>query len=164
MAFNLNNNLEAISLELNKIVNTKIEDNFLTIDKLKKIISPMREESIFQLVDLYLSKNRIKALRVFNNLISMNTNVESILNIFLTTINNIIIIKTGKVDNIDDKKIISNFKIHPYAYKINASKAKQFSLDTLYNILLSLIEIQLSIRQKGINGKLLLKKFLSSVF
>ncbi len=156
----LNNNLEAISLELQKILNSDIKEKKITVKFLEKIILSTKEENIFNLVNSFLDKKKQESLKLFHHLTELNTDTESVINMFLSTINTMIIIKDGKTSNIPDSEIISKFKIHPYSYKKNSEKAKRYSKEELYHIFYSLLKLQFDIRGKGIDKKIAFKNFL----
>ena len=156
----LNNNLEAISLELQKITASVKKGDRITVDFLKKIVLSTKEENIFNLVNTFLDKDIRNCLKIYQYLLELNTDVESIINTFLSSLNTMLIIKDGINSDTSSKEVISKFKIHPYAYKINAEKCRQYSTEHLYLIFRSLLKIQVDIRGRGVDGQILFRQFL----
>lgn len=130
------NDLWRLSNELNKLITYKMLDvgrPTLTVADVELFIKPEIDLKIFDLVDAIGYKNKIKALKLFNQHINEGDDVYYLLSMVVYQIRNLIKIKTAKT--------IASLGLHPFVAKKSEQQANNFTYEELKKIYRQLMTI-----------------------
>ncbi|GEM_PF-6213958 len=157
--------IEAISIEIQKLSGFVNSKGSLAIDDVKKFIGYSKVENIFKFADNIIEGNVTLTFESLNNLLSLNTDVEQIINTTLNKVNTLLKIKSMLNEKgLSFPEINKTLNMNSYALKINIDKSKLFTFDRLYYILFELVKLQYKIRSGGLDKKTLLINFLQNYF
>jgi len=151
--YKMNNEIKKIDLS--------IKENNVTINNIKNIVSDIRSDSIFDLVDSMISKDLKKSIRISNVIIKETSDVIAIISLLYRKLmqGSIVIDLINK--NIDDNKIRETLSVSPYILmqiKNDLTKISKLNIFKLFKLLLdSDIKLKNSIDYSSIMNDLIIQ-------
>lgn len=148
--------------ELKKI-SFSINNEIIDLESVKKISLEIYSEDIFSLIDVISIKNHAKSLELLEKQYLAGLSSEFILTMLIRQFKILIQVKDASQNNINEKNIANELKMHPFVVKKAVISNRQFNKDELINILNKLIEIDYKNKsgKSDLNTELLL--FISSI-
>lgn len=137
---------ELLEMQLHKFLNYIPKGADLTLDDIKKLASPTKEYSIFDLLDSLGKGNKAASLKVGFNLLDNGMDMVFILNMvakFILTISQIFDLSKERINDYEAAKLAGT----SYYYYINCKKAQYFMSDErLYNASKALLNADISVK------------------
>ena len=129
--------IDRLTNELNKLMSYKLNDKVINKEDIDLIVIKKIDNNIFELIDAIISKNKPKALTIYQNMINYG---EEVFKIFISLANQIRLIYQVKVlSNLSNDEITNILKLKnpkqvvALRYKINKYREKDL-LDYLYRL------------------------------
>ncbi|SJZ96706.1 DNA polymerase III subunit delta [Selenihalanaerobacter shriftii] len=138
-----NDDLQRLDMELQKISTFLGDEDLITVQKVKEIISKdrlLKENIIFDFVDAIGEQNNEKALRLLNDMIADGQSEIGLLMMIARQIRLILQSKVLYREGNSAKQIASRLKQHPYPIKKCIKQGRNFSITNLETILEMLLE------------------------
>jgi len=156
----LGSNYRYIDNELQKLSNYNPDGN-INIGDIEIMVSGIKEDSIFELIDSIMVKDNIKSSKILDNLIEQSNSFFNIINMIARQVRLILITKDlikMKVNNSDIKRQI---KISSdYAFNKIITQSKETEEVRLKNILRLLLDIDVDIKSGNKSEKEYIKKLI----
>tara|TARA_B000000460_G_scaffold49708_1_gene32285 strand:+ start:108 stop:1061 length:954 start_codon:yes stop_codon:yes gene_type:complete len=156
----LGSNYRYIDNELQKLSNYNPDGN-INIGDIEIMVSGIKEDSIFELIDSIMVKDNFKASNILDNLIEQSNSFFNIINMIARQVRLILITKDlikMKVNNSDIKRQI---KISSdYAFNKIITQSKETEEVRLKNILRLLLDIDVDIKSGNKSEKEYIKKLI----
>ena len=156
----LGSNYRYIDNELQKLSNYNPDGN-INIGDIEIMVSGIKEDSIFELIDSIMVKDNIKSSKILDNLIEQSNSFFNIINMIARQVRLILITKDlikMKVNNSDIKRQI---KISSdYAFNKIITQSKETEEIRLKNILRLLLDIDVDIKSGNKSEKEYIKKLI----
>ena len=156
----LGSNYRYIDNELQKLSNYNPDGN-INIGDIEIMVSGIKEDSIFELIDSIMVKDNFKASNILDNLIEQSNSFFNIINMIARQVRLILITKDlikMKVNNSDIKRQI---KISSdYAFNKIITQSKETGEVRLKNILRLLLDIDVDIKSGNKSEKEYIKKLI----
>ena len=156
----LGSNYRYIDNELQKLSNYNPDGN-INIGDIEIMVSGIKEDSIFELIDSIMVKDNFKASNILDNLIEQSNSFFNIINMIARQVRLILITKDlikMKVNNSDIKRQI---KISSdYAFNKIITQSKETEEIRLKNILRLLLDIDVDIKSGNKSEKEYIKKLI----
>jgi DNA polymerase-3 subunit delta len=130
--YKMNNEIKKIDLYSNS-------KNNITIEDISKVVSDIRTDTIFELVDSIISKDLRKSIRMAKNVILESSNAIALVSLLYRKIMQCSMILDMINKNLDDSKIRENLSISPYALmqlKVNLPQISKLNIFKLFSLLL----------------------------
>lgn len=152
-----------LEMQLEKIYNYSINNPRLTFDVIKKIVSPTKQYSIFDLQDSLATKNKGKALEIAFNLIDAGIEIVFIINMlakYFTIISQIMELLRS---NVNDNEGASMLKVS-WFYYVNCKKAQYFMTDErLLKVASALFNADIAVKSTNMDSKTILSILISEL-
>ncbi|MDI3534448.1 MAG: polymerase subunit delta [Thermosediminibacterales bacterium] len=161
LSASLNDSMEKINSEIEKIVAYSGENENITINNLKSVTELAAQSQIFDLVDAVGEKDASKAISMVNNMVLTGEQPLMILFMIIRQLRLIYLVKLLSRKGKSFKEIQSQVKIHPFVLKKVLSQGKNFSFESLKKALEFCFDIDYSLKQGKIDGKLGLEIIIS---
>ena len=159
------NDNERILTELEKLKCYKIDDKKITIDDINNAVVKLSGDNIFALIDAVISKNRIKAYEIMNDLIDRGEDINKIIIMVSDQFRLMYQSKELRMQGYSEDKIASALKVHPYRVKLALEKGYRYSSQTLLTNLDYFFELDYMIKTGTLssNPKLIFELFLAKL-
>ncbi|PLX22029.1 DNA polymerase III subunit delta [Candidatus Parcubacteria bacterium] len=155
----LDNDLWRIKSELEKLINYKEGMKLLAGGKLeitKDDVEAMSvgsfDDNIFALTDAIGSKNKKLALKLFEEQLQNGVSFDYLLTMTIWQFKRLLQVRQALDLGANQRKIISDLKIHPFVAQKSINQVRHYSLEFLKGILRELVEINKKNRESGENS------------
>jgi DNA polymerase-3 subunit delta len=156
----LGSNYRYIDNELQKLSNFNPDGN-ISISDIEIMVSGIKEDSIFELIDFIMVKDNLKASKILDNLIEQGNSFFNIINMIARQVRLILITKDllkMKVNNLDIKRQIQISS--DYAFNKIITQSKETEEVRLKNSLRLLLDIDVDIKSGNKSEKEYIKKLI----
>lgn len=157
------NNLWQLDNEINKLILYKAGEEIKEEDISLQVRAKL-DENIFNFIDALGRKDKIKALKLLHDQISLGENEIYLLTMISYQLRNLITIRSLKDVGMNQEEIAKKAKIHPYVVKKTLMQISNFNLRRLKNMYRDLLEADISFKTGGVMGKMLLLDMLVMKF
>lgn len=157
------NNLDILSSEIEKIKIYKDSDKIITKEDIMNLTSKNIDIDIFSLIESIVSKDKEKAILIYNEMIKMN---EEPIKIIVMLANQFRLIYQSKQlykKGYSGNDIATLLDVHPYRIKLAIEKGRDYSEKSLLENLYKLATLDEEIKMGKKNKYLALELFLISV-
>lgn len=141
------NDNEKILNELEKLKCYKADDRTITYDDIDLIVLKSFNDNVFSLIDAIMSKNKKKAIGLYEELLNNGEDINKILSLLADQFR---MIYNGKIllkeYNNDYKKVASVLGIHPYRFQKSIDSSYSYSLKDILKNLKRIDEIEIDIK------------------
>ncbi len=144
-AININNDLENVISEVNKVCSYKIKGELSKSD-IDLLCSKDLEVRVFELVDKIGQKNVKEAIEIFNNMLLVKESPLMVLTMIGRTFKTLLLCKTMQEKGATQDEISKKIKLHPYVVKKNMQTSRNFKKLELYNALFEVLEVDEKIK------------------
>lgn len=155
--YNLNN----YDLILSEIDKLKLIKNKITKEDIIDYGSKIIGEENFALCDAITTKNKEETSRLLNDFIQNKEEVTPFIALLASSYRIILAVKS--LSNKFNETIAKELNIHPYRVKLARDKASLYTLTELYNIIISLTDLDYKIKSMNVDNYMLLKIFLINI-
>lgn len=156
-------NLEDVKNELSKLIAFTYESDTITEEDVLSTITPTLEYSIFQLVEAIGNKNADNALKLLYEMLDRGEVFYSILPMIGRQIRLILMCKHYNIKGYTNSQIAKTLKIHPYGVGKYISQGRNFTEAELTAALSDCLQLDHSIKQGKIDGRLGLEMLIISM-
>ena len=130
----------------------------ITLDLVKKFVSPSPEEEIWPLVDALAVKNKKAALKLLRDQLDLGNDLLSIFGMLVRQYR--ILLMVGDTLNsrgpVHSFSLAQELKIHPFVCQKAIRQVKNYTLEELKNIYQQLLNIDIKIKTTSVNPEVLL--------
>lgn len=155
--YNLNN----YDLILSEIDKLKLIKNKITKEDIIDYGSKIIGEENFALCDAITTKNKEETSKLLNDFIQNKEEVTPFIALLASSYRIILAVKS--LSNKSNETIAKDLNIHPYRVKLARDKASLYTLTELYNIIISLTDLDYKIKSMNVDNYMLLKIFLINI-
>lgn len=155
--YNLNN----YDLILSEIDKLKLIKNKITKEDIIDYGSKIIGEENFALCDAITTKNKEETSKLLNDFIQNKEEVTPFVALLASSYRIILAVKS--LSNKSNETIAKELNIHPYRVKLARDKASLYTLTELYNIIISLTDLDYKIKSMNVDNYMLLKIFLINI-
>lgn len=155
--YNLNN----YDLILSEIDKLKLIKNKITKEDIIDYGSKIIGEENFALCDAITTKNKEETSKLLNDFIQNKEEVTPFIALLASSYRIILAVKS--LSNKSNETIAKDLNIHPYRVKLARDKASLYTLTELYNIIISLTNLDYKIKSMNVDNYMLLKIFLINI-
>jgi DNA polymerase III subunit delta len=155
--YNLNN----YDLILSEIDKLKLIKNKITKEDIIDYGSKIIGEENFALCDAITTKNKEETSKLLNDFIQNKEEVTPFIALLASSYRIILAVKS--LSNKSNETIAKELNIHPYRVKLAREKASLYTLTELYNIIISLTDLDYKIKSMNVDNYMLLKIFLINI-
>lgn len=155
--YNLNN----YDLILSEIDKLKLIKNKITKEDIIDYGSKIIGEENFALCDAITTKNKEETSKLLNGFIQNKEEVTPFIALLASSYRIILAVKS--LSNKSNETIAKDLNIHPYRVKLARDKASLYTLTELYNIIISLTDLDYKIKSMNVDNYMLLKIFLINI-
>lgn len=140
------NSLQALSVEIQKLISYAGENSAITVDDVKAVISPHPEEDVFAVVDAIGEKNPARAIAGIDRLIRQKHPPPVILAMVARQIR--LILRAGEALRTGTRygELASRVGVHPFVAKKMAAQQKNFDRRQLIRSLQWLHDLDVSVK------------------
>lgn len=155
--YNLNN----YDLILSEIDKLKLIKNKITKEDIIDYGSKIIGEENFALCDAITTKNKEETSKLLNDFIQNKEEVTPFIALLASSYRIILAVKS--LSHKSNETIAKDLNIHPYRVKLARDKASLYTLTELYNIIISLTDLDYKIKSMNVDNYVLLKIFLINI-
>lgn len=155
--YNLNN----YDLILSEIDKLKLIKNKITKEDIIDYGSKIIGEENFALCDAITTKNKEETSKLLNDFIQNKEEVTPFIALLASSYRIILAVKS--LSNKSNETIAKDLNIHPYRVKLARDKVSLYTLTELYNIIISLTDLDYKIKSMNVDNYMLLKIFLINI-
>lgn len=167
------NDLWQLSNEINKLINYKLgkkpglikDGQTVEIgpEDIKEMVRGTADENIFALTDAIATKNKSKALELFENEISAGVTEGYLIAMILRQFKILIQVSDAISKGMSARKIQNEFKLHPYVVQKSSAQAKNFTLTTLKSLYAETIDIDYQLKTDQTDAKTALTLMITKI-
>ncbi len=152
-----------LEMQFEKIYNYSINNPRLTFDEIRKIVSPTKQFSIFDLQDSLAKKDKGKSLEIAYNLIDAGIEMVFIINMLAKYFTTIAQIMELMRSNVNDNEGASMLKVS-WFYYVNCKKAQFFMKDEhLSKVSVALFNADVAVKSTNMDSKTILSILISEL-
>ena len=155
--YNLNN----YDLILSEIDKLKLIKNKITKEDIIDYGSKIIGEENFALCDAITTKNKEETSKLLNDFTQNKEEVTPFIALLASSYRIILAVKS--LSHKSNETIAKDLNIHPYRVKLARDKASLYTLTELYNIIISLTDLDYKIKSMNVDNYMLLKIFLINI-
>ncbi|HOB19224.1 MAG TPA: DNA polymerase III subunit delta [Candidatus Atribacteria bacterium] len=154
------NSLERISKEVEKLVSYTKQDPVITGEIIQKMVKPLPEHTVFQLIDSIAARKKSDALKLLDVLMENGEPVMLILTLLARQIKIILLCKEYQDMKlsygmaVDRLTAIEGIKVHPYTAKKCMAQARNFTSDQLKSALKDCADLDFNIKSGRIEDRI----------
>lgn len=153
--------LNDVEQEIKKLCSYVGDDEIITKETIRSLMSSKVENDIFQLIDMIGSKNAKRSYKILSD---MRESGESILGIFAMLskqFNQIMQVKSLQEDRVPQNLIKDTLKMHPYTFNKIVRQAKNYDEDSLLSIVNYISDYDYKIKQGIMEDSLVAEIFIA---
>lgn len=155
------NDNERILNELEKLKCYKFDEKEITVEDINEVVIKLSKDTVFDLVDAIVTKNKSKAYSIVQDLISSGEDINKIIIMTADQFRLMYQVKSFLKEGYKQDEIASKLKIHPYRVKLAIEKGYSYSSKTLLTHLDYFCNLDYEIKSgNATNPKLALELFL----
>lgn len=154
------NDYGRICNEIEKLKMYKYEEKEITIDDIKKLVKVSLDKNVFDLIKAINEKDVNNIFNIYYDLINNNEDEIKIISILAKNYRTLLQVKHLITDH-SDNEIISMYKMHPYRLKMLKQESFNYSILDIERLILSLEELDLSIKSGKLDKRVAMEIFLS---
>ncbi|MEW6506666.1 MAG: DNA polymerase III subunit delta [Bacteroidota bacterium] len=152
-----------LEMQLEKIYNYSINNSRFTFDDIKKIVSPTKQYSIFDLQESLALRDKGKSLEIAFNLIDAGVDIVFIINMLSKYLITIAQITELQRSNVNDNEGAGMLKVS-WFYYVNCKRAKFFMTDErLLKASNALLNADISVKSTNMNSKTIISILISEL-
>jgi DNA polymerase-3 subunit delta len=152
-----------LEMQLEKIYNYSINNSRFTFDDIKKIVSPTKQYSIFDLQESLALRDKGKSLEIAFNLIDAGVDIVFIINMLAKYLITIAQITELQRSNVNDNEGAGMLKVS-WFYYVNCKRAKFFMTDErLLKASNALLNADISVKSTNMNSKTIISILISEL-
>lgn len=159
LILNLNENYDYCLNELDKVTVMK-KDYLINNDDIEKYTIKIKEDGIFDFVDLVIKKDTKKVFKKLEEFINKREEPAILISNIASQYRLILSVKNLLKEGYSEKEIADNLGIHPYRVKLAHDKSYDYTNDELVSKLLSIGELDEKIKQGLVDKYVALKLLL----
>lgn len=157
------NDNERILNELEKLKCYKMLEKEITIDDINETVIKLSGDTIFDLIDSIVTKNKNKAYSITQELIAKGEDISKIIIMTADQFRLMYQVKTFLKEGYNQESIATKLKIHPYRVKLAIEKGYNYSSKTLLTNLEYFFNLDYMIKSGNNNPKLVFELFLANL-
>lgn len=132
-----------------KKINLCIKKNSININDVNKIVSDIRADTIFDLIDSMISKDLRKSIRISKTVISETSDAIALISLLYKKMTQGYIVKDLINKNVDDNKIRESLSISPYALMQIKNTLPQISKLNIFKLFSLLLEFDIKLKSSS---------------
>lgn len=137
-------NVTILEKELTKL---SLYNQYLDEESVDLLVPRPLEENVFDLSNALLKKQKQKVMQIYNDLKKLKTEPIQLIGLLANQFRFLLQVGILKNNKKSDEEIASLLNAHPYRVKIAKENLRQYSLKNIKNILLSLADLDYSIKK-----------------
>jgi len=157
------NDNERVLNELDKLKCYKMQEKEITIEDINEAVIKLSGESVFDLIDSIVAKNKHKAYMLTQELINKGEDISKIIIMISDQFRLMYQVKFLLKEGYNQDSIASKLKIHPYRVKLAIEKGYNYSEKTLLTNLDYFFNLDYMIKSGNNNPKLVFELFLANL-
>lgn len=146
--------------ELEKLKSYKLDNKEITIRDIDLVVSKSFDDNVFDFINAIVSKNRVKAYDIYNELLYKGEEVTKLVIMVADQIRLIYNCKVLLSDGYRKDDIASYLGVHPYKIKLAINSSYSYSENDLLKLLDKLYKIDLSIKTGKTSNNILFEMFI----
>lgn len=139
--YKMNNEIKKIDL--------CIKNNSININDVNKIVSDIRTDTIFDLIDSMILKDLKKSIRISKNVISETSDAIALISLLYKKMMQGWVVKDLINKNVDDNKIRENLSVSPYALIQIKNTLPQISKLNVFKLFSLLLEFDIKLKSNS---------------
>lgn len=159
----IGDNRSLIEMQVSKLIEFVGDKEEITIDDIKKNVLETRQNSVFDLLDALGRTERVRSLKIFNNLLDNGEEINQIIGMltkyFAIITSSIEFSKDGISDDIAARKL----KVSAYFYKKSANSKYFRNSENLRRALRSLMKADIELKSSGNDAKSIAAELISTI-
>lgn len=169
----LGSDLWQIDSEIDKLLNYKLSQKLalaangrgaiIEAEDIKNLVSGQFNERIFALTDALSIRNKKEAAKLMEDQLGGGLGESYLLNMIVRQFRILIQIRQALDAGLTPRKIINLLKLHPFIVQKGVNQARNFSLNSLKNILTQLVRIDYLMKSGQADVKTMLSLFLAEI-
>ena len=157
------NDNERILNELEKLKCYKLQEKEITVEDINEVVIKFSGDTIFDLIDSIVAKNKNKAYSITQELIAKGEDISKIIIMTADQFRLMHQVKALLKEGYNQESIASKLKIHPYRVKLAIEKGYNYSSKTLLTNLEYFFNLDYMIKSGNNNPKLVFELFLANL-
>lgn len=157
------NNNERVITELEKLKCYKFDDKVITIEDIDNAVMKFNTDSIFNLIDAIVAKNKKKAYEITNDLLNRGEDISKIIIMVSDQFRLMYNTKELLMQGNKEDKIATILKVHPYRVKLAIEKGYSYTSKTLLTNLNYFFELDYKLKTGNDDPKLIFDLFLAKL-
>ena len=156
-----NSNIASIDNEINKLKMYKLEEKEINKEDIEQICYRNINDSddyIFEFVEAILTKDRRKAMKIYDDLRKINIEIYSLIGLISSSIRSMLQIKV--LENYSDQDIKDILKLHPYRIKKLREANSKYTKAELIKTIKDLYNLDLKVKSGIIDAALGMELFI----
>ncbi|MBL7156317.1 MAG: DNA polymerase III subunit delta [Candidatus Pacebacteria bacterium] len=155
----IGNDLWHLSNEIQKLSSYKLESKIISIQDIKKMLSPKVETKIFKTIDFIAKKEKRKALCMIHYHLKNGDSPLYLLSMITFQFRNLLILKQKLLH----KKSVWQLKWHPFVIKKTLLLSHEFTFEQLKKIYRKIAQTDLDIKTGKINPEMALDLLIAAI-
>lgn len=139
--------LNDVEQEITKLCSYVGDDEIITKDIIRNLLSSKVENDIFQLIDMIGSKNAKRSYKILSDMIESGESILGIFAMLSKQFNQIMQVKSLQEDRVPQNLIKDTLKMHPYTFNKISRQAKNYDEDSLLSIVNYISDYDYKIKQ-----------------
>lgn len=156
----IGNNLGILKQEIDKIKLYKGEDLNITTSDILSLTPEYIEPDIFEFVNSIVTKNKIKALKIYHEMLLQKEEPIKIIVVLANQFRLLYQVKELSSKGYSESDIASILEVHPYPVKLAREKSREYKSSELLNYLEQLANLDISIKTGVVDKELGLEMFI----
>lgn len=157
------NDNERVLNELDKLKCYKMQEKVITIEDINEAVIKLSGDSVFDLIDSIVAKNKHRAYMLTQELINKGEDISKIIIMISDQFRLMYQVKFLLKEGYNQDSIASKLKIHPYRVKLAIEKGYNYSEKTLLTNLDYFFNLDYMIKSGNNNPKLVFELFLANL-
>lgn len=157
------NDTKLVHNEIQKLKLYKIDDKTISLNDVKKVVSPVLSSDVFALVNACIDKNYDIIFKIYDDLINNNNDIFNILGLLASQFRLFLQIKLLSMNNENIKNIISLTSGNEYNVKNLYAQKDKMNASDIENVLLNIYNTEKNIKCGIINEKEMANMFFLTI-
>lgn len=132
-----------------KKINLCIKNNNINVNDVNKIVSDIRTDTIFDLIDSMILKDLKKSIRISKNVISETSDVIALISLLCKKMTQGCIVSDLISKNVSDDKIRESLSVSPYALMQIKNTLPQISKLNIFKLFSLLLEFDIKLKSNS---------------
>ena len=153
-------NMRSLAAETDKLILHAGEDGEITTEAVRQLVPPTVEQSVFKLTDELAALRTEQALAIYHDLLRQKEEPIRLAALLIRQIRLMLLIKELSGQGIPQQQMAGQLGLRPYAVKLMAQQARNFSIDRLAGLLSELADLDYAMKSGKVDKALGLELFL----